>query len=96
MVLDLLTLDFTKVALIVNAFVFPLLGVVLLLMSKLTAGAAARRAERRFLAALVVMTMVTVRTVMTCDDAWLLHTATLSILIVGALLIPSQDPSVVV
>ena len=89
-------LDLMKIAPIANAFVFPLLGGVLLLMSKLTSGDAARRAERRFLAALVLMTIVTVRTVIRCDEIWLVHTTTLSLLIVGALLIPTQDPSVAV
>ena len=89
-------LDLLKFAPLANAFAFPLLGGIFLLMSKLAAGEAARRAERRFLAALVLLTMVTVRTVMACDEAWLVHTATLSLLIVGALLIPSQESSVAV
>lgn len=89
-------LDLLKFATVVNALVLPAIGLSLLLMSKLAVGVAARRAERRFLAALLVMTIVTLRTVITCDDLWLVHTATLSMLIVGALLVPNQDASVAV
>lgn len=88
--------ELAMIAPLANAFALPFLGGVLLVTSKLSSGEAARRAERRFLAALVVMTMVTIRTVMTCDAAWLIHTAALSLLIVGALLIPSQEATVAV
>lgn len=88
--------EFFQFASLVNAIIFPLIGGTVLLLSKLTVGEAARRAERRFLATLVVITIVTLRTVITCDDVWLVHTATLSLLILGALLIPHREASIAV
>lgn len=85
--------DLLQIAGFLNALVCPMISGMLLLVSKLAHGEAARRAERRFLAALVVVTIMTVRTVIACDDAWLLYAVTLSILIVGALLIPNQETS---
>ena len=78
---------------ILNGLLLPLIAGVTLVIAKLSRGEAARRAERQFLATLVVMTMITLRTVITCDDVWLVHTATLGIMIVGALVIPSQEAS---
>ncbi len=88
--------DFTYVASIVNAIILPLFAVAALILAKFSHGEAARQAERQFLATLVIMTIITVRTVITCDDVWLIHTATLATMIVGALVVPSQDPSVAV
>lgn len=85
--------DLLQLAGFLNALICPMIGGSFLLISKLAEGEPARRAERRFLAALVVVTIMTVRTVIACDDAWLLYAVTLSIMIVGALLIPDQDAS---
>lgn len=68
----------------------PLIALAALLFAKLTTGTAARRAERRFLAVLVVMSLVTAHTVMAQNAAWLIHTATLSLMVVGSLWIPGQ------
>ena len=81
---------------VVNLFILPLLGFLALMVSKLSRPELARTAERHFLAALVVMTLITLRTVIRCDDAWLSHTATLAVMIVGALSIPGQRASVAV
>ncbi|TWU55039.1 hypothetical protein [Rubripirellula reticaptiva] len=83
--------DLSQITGIMDAIVLPLMGCVALMFAKLTQGEAARWAERQFFAALVVITVVTARTVMMCDDAWLLHTTTLGVMTVGALVIPSQD-----
>lgn len=88
--------ELLQLASLATVIVLPLIGLTTLVQSKLTVGEAARNAERRFLAALVVITIVTLRTVISCDDVWLVHTATLSILIVGALLVPSQDASIAI
>ncbi|TWT73381.1 hypothetical protein [Allorhodopirellula solitaria] len=69
----------------------PLIALAALLLAKLSTGAAARRAERRFLAVLVVMSLVTMHTVMTQNAAWLIHTATLGLMVVGSLWIPNQQ-----
>ncbi len=79
---------------LLDAVVMPLVALATLALAKFSQGEAARRAERQFLAMLLVMTVITLRTVITCDDAWLIHTATLGTMIVSALVVPSQQPSV--
>ena len=76
---------------IIDAIVMPLIGAIALLLAKLSQGDAARWAERQFFAALVVITLVTLRTVIVCNEFWLVHTATLGTLIVGALVIPGHS-----
>ncbi|MEM1224686.1 MAG: hypothetical protein AAGJ40_03260 [Planctomycetota bacterium] len=70
---------------IVSAVGLPLLALIMLLASKLATADTAPRAQRRFLAFLVVMTLVTARTVTTDEPTWLIHTMTLSMMIIGAL-----------
>ncbi|WP_419189938.1 hypothetical protein [Stieleria marina] len=77
-----------------DAIALPALGIWALVWSKICQGEDARRAERQFLLVLVVITIVTLRTVINCDDVWLVHTMTLAMMIVGALAIPNQDASV--
>ncbi|SMP75298.1 hypothetical protein SAMN06265222_1196 [Neorhodopirellula lusitana] len=69
----------------------PMLAMLALLVAKLSTGTAARRAERRFLALLIVMSLVTAHTVMTQNAAWLIHTTTLSLMVVCSLWIPGQS-----
>jgi len=73
-----------------SALGLPLIAMVALMLAKLTTGTAARRAERRFLSILIVMTLVTSHTVMMQNAAWLIHTTTLSLMVVGSLWIPGQ------
>lgn len=87
----LTVIDLLQIAGLLNALACPAIGGSCLVLSKLSQGEVARRAERRFLAALVVVTIMTVRTVIACDDSWLVYAVTLSIMVVGALLIPGQD-----
>ncbi len=84
-------LDLPQIAQILDAITLPLIGGISLLLAKFCMGDAARLAERHFFAILVVITGVTLRTVIYCDEIWLLHTTTLGTLIVGALVIPSQE-----
>lgn len=82
-----------QIVLITTAFSvlgLPLIAIAALMLAKLTRGTAARRAERRFLAVLIVMSLVTAHTVMTQNAAWLIHTATLSLMVIGSLWIPGQ------
>lgn len=72
---------------------FPCVGGYTLLATKLSSGESKRFAERQFIATLLVVTLFTMHTVVTCDGAWLLHTLTLSTMIVGALALPSHDAS---
>jgi len=74
-----------------SALGLPAVALIALLSSKLAIGPAATRAQRRFLACLVVVTVVTAKTVTTNDATWLIHTVTLSMMIIGALWIPGQD-----
>ena len=78
----------------VDAIVLPLIGLISLFWSKVSQGEVARLAEKQFLLSLIVITIVTLRTVVNCDDVWLVHTLTLSVMIVGALAIPNRDTSV--
>ena len=74
-----------------SALGLPIIAMLALMFAKLSTGNAARRAERRFLAVLIVMTLVTAHTVMTQNAAWLIHTITLGLMIVGSLWIPDQS-----
>ena len=75
-----------------SAIGLPLIALIMLMVSKLSVGAAARRAERRFLALLVMMSVITAHTVTTSEPTWLIHTVTLAVMIVGSLWIPGQHP----
>ncbi|WP_246114690.1 hypothetical protein [Rubripirellula tenax] len=85
--------DLSQITSMMDAILLPLMGCVTLMFAKLCHGETARWAERQFFAALVVITIVTLRTVILCDDSWLLHTATLGTMTVGALVIPGYDSS---
>ena len=84
-------LDPSHIAQIADTLLVPLIGGIALLTAKLSVGEAARRAERNFFAVLIVITAITLRTVITCDEIWLVHTTTLALMIIGSLVIPSQD-----
>jgi len=86
----LLVLDLSQITNLLDAIIFPLVGGIALLFAKLSRGETARRAERQFFAVLVVITVITLRTVITCHEIWIVHTMTLGGLIVGSLLIPGQ------
>ncbi len=86
--------NLTELIMVTDAILMPLIGCGALLISKLSSREMARWAERQFLATLVVITLVTLRTVINCGDAWLIHTLTLSTMIMGALIIPNLESSV--
>ncbi len=88
--------DLPQVVGMLDAVVLPLLGIWSLIWSKICQGESRRRAERQFLLVLVVITIVTLRTVINCDDVWLVHTLTLAMMIVGALAVPDPDASVAI
>ena len=83
-------LSFLAVAEGFHTMGFPLLAIVAMFASKLTAGNAARVADRWFIAMLALQGLVTVRTVMHSDTTWLIHMGTLMLLIVGPVVIPSM------
>lgn len=76
---------------LIDAVILPLLGCIALFFAKFRHGEAARWAERQFMGVLVVMTLVTLRTVIECHDVWLVHTMSLGTLIIASLMIPSQE-----
>lgn len=80
----------------IEAILLPLIGCCTLFHAKFGCGEAARSAERRFLALLIVLTLVTLRTVIACDEAWLVHTTALGTLIIASLMIPGQQTSPVI
>ena len=79
---------------IVDAIILPLLALGILFLSKVSDGDLARWAERQFYIALLVMTFVTMRTVALSGDAWLVHTGTLGIMIIGSLVVRTQGTPV--
>ncbi|MEZ6091595.1 MAG: hypothetical protein R3C05_26990 [Pirellulaceae bacterium] len=75
-----------------HAFAIPVFGIVILLASKL-ASTGKKFAESLFMASLTLVTLVTLRTVASNDPAWLAHTLTLAVMILGAAWIPSMPLS---
>jgi hypothetical protein len=75
----------------IEIFSLPLVGSVALAWSKFAMGPTARVAERWFLGVLLAVTVITCRTVIVHDPCWFVHTATLGLMIVGALLLPDRE-----
>ncbi len=88
--------DLAQIALFLNAIILPLVGGFTLLFAKFTQGEGARWAERQFFGVLLVITLVTLRTVINCEEVWLVHTTTLGTLIVASLVIPGHGTSVAI
>ncbi|MEM1070270.1 MAG: hypothetical protein AAGG48_09590 [Planctomycetota bacterium] len=84
-------LDLSQTTQLIDAIILPLLGCVTLFFAKFRHGESARWAERQFYGVLVVMTLVTIRTVIECHDIWLIHTAALGTLVIAAMMIPGQE-----
>ena len=78
-------------AMFVDAVAIPMLALWALLAVKLTVGEPLQRAQRRFLIALVVVSLVTIRTVAVMDDSWLIHMLTLASMVIGACVLPSRS-----
>ena len=72
-----------------NSFGMPIIGIGMLLASKLST-TNKTTAEGFFIAALTLVTLVTLRTVSTNDPAWLTHTLTLAAMIIGAVWLPAM------
>ncbi len=89
-------LDLSQITNLFDAVILPLVGCIALLFAKFTEGEAARWAEKQFFAVLLVITLVTLRTVITCNEVWLVQTTTLGTLIICSMMIPSQDTPVAV
>jgi hypothetical protein len=82
--------DLSQLTSLFDAIIFPLVAGLALLLAKLSHGDAARWAERQFFAILLVITLVTLRSVITCHEFWLVHTMSLGSLIICSLMIPGQ------
>jgi membrane protein CcdC involved in cytochrome C biogenesis len=89
-------MDLSQLTEIMDAIILPLIGGIALLIAKFSQGESRRWAERQFFIVLVAITLVTLRTVIKCDEFWLVHTTTLGTMIVGSLVIPSLDASIAV
>ena len=83
--------DIASAFALIDAIALPILGTWALLSTKLSVGESLRRAEKRFLIALVIITCVTMRTVLRLDEVWLIHTATLALMVLGVFLVPSRE-----
>jgi hypothetical protein len=88
--------DLFQLLSIVDALALPAFGFWALLATKLSVGDALRRAERQFMVALVIISLVTLNTVVGQRDVWLSHTMTLALMVMGVFLIPSREEAVVV
>ncbi|GAA5511011.1 hypothetical protein [Novipirellula caenicola] len=86
--------DLSQTLRIVDAIILPLLALGILFFSRISHGDWARWAERQFYIALLVMTFMTMRTVSLSGDAWLVHTGTLGIMIIGSLVVRTQSTPV--
>ncbi|TVP99350.1 MAG: hypothetical protein EA381_09955 [Planctomycetaceae bacterium] len=75
---------------LLEAVSLPVIGTVSLAASKLLVGPLALAAERWFLGILLAVTVITCRTVILSGECWLVHTATLAMMFVGALLLPDR------
>ncbi|MCD0461602.1 hypothetical protein [Roseiconus lacunae] len=73
-----------------EALALPVVGLWALLSTKLLIGDDLVRAERRFIAVLVITSLITLRTVAGLHDAWLIHTVTLSAMVLGVFVIPGR------
>lgn len=80
----------------VSIFLIPCLGAGALISAKLATGDRVDRARRRFMTCLVAITLLTVRTVVVCDECWLIHMMTLAGMVVGAMALPDQEVSLAV
>jgi hypothetical protein len=85
--------DLSQIVAVTDAIILPIIGVGALLLSKVSQGDLARHWERQFLFCLIVLTIVTLRTVIHCDDTWLIRTMTLGGMIIAPLMMPGQDTS---
>ncbi|WP_182871385.1 hypothetical protein [Stieleria mannarensis] len=88
--------ELTELFAVVDAIALPILGLWALLSTKLSVGEALRRAERRFMIALVIISLVTLRTVMRLDEVWLIHTLTLASMVLGVFTVPSREGALAV
>ncbi|MCO8123017.1 hypothetical protein NHH03_14810 [Stieleria sp. TO1_6] len=88
--------ELSLLAAVVDASALPLLGLWALLATKLCVGEALRRAERRFLVALVIISLVTLRTVIRHDEVWLIHTMTLGMMVLGVFMVPSREGQIAI
>ena len=79
-----------ELAALVDAVALPILGTWALLATKLSVGDALRKAEQRFIVALLIISVVTLRTVIRLDEVWLIHTMTLAAMVLGVYLVPSR------
>jgi hypothetical protein len=88
--------DLVQCLAIVDVIALPLLGLCALLATKLSIGESLRRAERFFIVALVVISLVTLRTVSRLDEVWLIHSVTLALMILGVFMVPSREGALAV
>ena len=88
--------DLVQCLALVDALALPPLGLWALLATKLSVGQSLRRAERSFIVALVVISLVTLRTAARLDEVWLIHTVTLALMILGVFMVPSREGALAV
>lgn len=88
--------DLIQLFAFVDALALPAIGIWALLGTKLSVGDSLRRAEKRFLVTLIIISLVTLRTVAIHDDVWLIHTLTLASMVLGVFTVPSREETLLV
>ena len=68
----------------------PVLGLALLVLSKIFRGDGGRLAERFFVATLLLATFATFRTMLAGETLWLVHAFTMALMIVGSVSVPAR------
>jgi len=82
--------DLFAVAVNVNHFGLPIAGIVALVASKLSQGAAADFANRCLLAVLGLVVAMTIHGLVSEQASWLVHAVTLGVILVGTAWEPGQ------
>lgn len=72
-----------------EVYLLPLVGIVLLITSKVSHSQIGKHAESFFLGVLLLATFATFRTMLGGETIWLMHAVTMAVLIVGAVSIPA-------
>jgi len=73
------------------SLVVPVIGLTSMLVSRCSRADRWQRCDQWYFAALVLVTLTTVRTMLAQDPAWLIHGLTLGAMIVGGVAVPTPD-----
>jgi hypothetical protein len=75
---------------VLECVLLPMIGLVSLILVHTCDEKTRVFAERQFLATLIFVTFMTLRTVISLEPTWLIHTGTLGTMVIAALVTPAQ------